>query len=83
MDELSFHGAFRGASAGCSAWRVFLLETVTPEKTRCAPQHSSSSRECGEWEAVERVREEVESGEWDVELDESGGGEREWVEVWV
>ena len=81
VDELSFHGAFRGASAGCSAWRVFLLETVPLEKTRCAPQHSSSSRKCGEWEVVEWVREEVESGEWDVELDVSGGGEREWVVV--
>ena len=62
---------------------MFLLETVPLEKTRCAPQHSSSgsSRECGEWEVVERVREEVESGEWDVELDVSGGGEREWVVV--
>ena len=34
-----------------------------------------------EWEVVERVREEVESGEWDLELDVSGGGEREWVVV--
>ena len=57
------------------------VETVTPEKTRCAPQHSSSSRECGEWEVVERVREEVESGGWEVELDVGGGGEREWVVV--
>ena len=53
---------------------MLLLETVPLENTRCAPQHSSSSRECGEWEVVERVREEVEGGEWDVESD----GRRRW-----
>ena len=30
---------------------------------------------------MERVREEVESGGWEVELDVGGGGEREWVVV--